>query len=74
MNESKISFAQGFDFNAAVKFSGKDRSVIPPDDDSDRAPYYALNTTQRDRQPDPLTAQYETLRNEKRQSEIQASY
>ncbi len=50
MNESKISFAQGLDFNAAVKFSGREnKSLIAPDDDSDRAPYYALNTTQRDR-------------------------
>ena len=71
MNESKISFAQGLDFNAAVKFSGREnKSLIAPDDDSDRAPYYALNTTQRDRQQtNPLTAQYETLRNGQRKEE-----
>jgi len=57
LNESKISFGQGLDFNAAVKFSGKERSVIAPDDESDRTPYYALNTTQREKpQEHPLTA------------------
>ena len=33
LNESKISF--GVDFNSAVKFSGRDQTAIPADDDTD---------------------------------------
>ena len=39
MNESRISFAEGLDYNAAVKFSGK-TTGLQPDDDTNDMPYY----------------------------------
>ncbi len=71
MNESRISFAEGLDYNAAVKFSGKSTG-LQPDDDTNDIPYYTSHRPIQEQipaqQPDPLTAQYETLRNLNRES------
>ena len=40
MNESKISFVEGLDYNAAVKFSAAKATGLQPDDDTNDIPYY----------------------------------
>jgi hypothetical protein len=46
MNESRISFAQGLDYNAAVKFSAGKATGLQPDEDNNEIPYYTSHRPQ----------------------------
>lgn len=51
LNETKMSFAAGIDFNAAVKFNAKETQresiLLPADTESEHQPYYTFSNTNR---------------------------